>query len=238
MNSIVELQNLKDSFVNEMLKQLLTNSLKTGEKLPSERIISENMGISRNVVRVGLVELTARGFLRTEQRRGTFVMDYMREGNMLTLDAVSHAQVPVMPVVLRSLLDFRMLTLCESAELCALRRSENDLARLASIIDEQSRLDNSQDDEFTRLDFLYHKEIYILSGNILYPMVHNSVKTMHGVLVLEFYKTFPDKGPVKKIHQEIYNAIERSDPQAARKWMRKVLELGNEVMSSLSYLPG
>jgi DNA-binding FadR family transcriptional regulator len=194
------------------------------------------MGISRNVVRVGLAELTTLGFLHTEARRGTFVTDYLRDGSLLTLDAVRRAQVPVTPLILRSMLDFRMTTLCESAGLCALRRSEQDLERLAAIIGEQALLDNRKNDEFARLDFLYHKEIYVISGNILYPMIQNSISMLHHALAKKFYQTFPDKEPVKKCHRKVYQAILEGDPETAQKWMRKVLELGDEVMADLSYL--
>jgi DNA-binding FadR family transcriptional regulator len=218
-----------------MIQRILTGELRVGEKLPSEREIVESMGISRNVVRVGLAELTTLGFLRTEARRGTFVTDYLRDGNLLTLDAVNRAKVPTTPLILRSMLDFRMMSLCESAELCAERRSQQDLERLAAIIDEQAGLDNTQNEEFTRLDFLYHKEIYVISGNILSPMIQNSIRMLHYTLALEFYKTFADKGPIKKCHREVYLAIEKGDPEGARKWMREVLELGDEIMAELSY---
>jgi DNA-binding FadR family transcriptional regulator len=229
-------ENLKDFFVNEMVQQILTGKLQIGDKLPSERVISENMKISRNVVRVGLSELAALGFLHTEARKGTFVTDYLREGNILTLDAVRHAKVPTTPKILNSMLDFRWITLCESAAQCALHRTGDDLERLRAIIDEQSKLDNTDNEAFVRLDFIYQKEIYIVSGNILYPMIQNSISAMHHTLALEFYKMFADKEPVKKCHREIYRGIEQQDPDIAKQWMREVLQLGNDVMAQLSYL--
>ncbi|MDR0885817.1 MAG: FCD domain-containing protein [Clostridiales Family XIII bacterium] len=228
-------KNLKEHFVTEMIEQILTGKLSVGQKLPSERIISEQMGISRNVVRVGLAELTTKGFLHTEARRGTFVNDYIREGNLLTLEAVRSAQVPTTPLILRSMLDFRMAISCDAAALGARRRSEDDLVRLAKILDEQAQLNNDENETFARLDFLYHKEIYIVSGNIVYPMIQNSIFSMHHELALAFYKALSDKDKIKRGHCGIYNAIRDQDENGARKWMQDVLELGTEVLAKLSY---
>jgi DNA-binding FadR family transcriptional regulator len=133
------------------------------------------------------------------------------------------------------MLGFRMTTLCDAVTLSAKRRNEADLDRLKAIIDEQAVLNDLDNEAFARLDFIYHKEIYVVSGNVVYPMVHNSIYGMHHALALNFYKALTDKSKVKEYHREIYQAIKDQEPEKARELMVAVLELGNEVLGNLSY---
>ena len=52
---------------------ILSGELKAGEKVPSQRIFSETLKVSRASLREALLTLEAIGLLRTEPGRGTFV---------------------------------------------------------------------------------------------------------------------------------------------------------------------
>jgi DNA-binding FadR family transcriptional regulator len=233
----LESQSLKQLFVNQVIEQILTGAIRTGERMPSEREIAERMQISRNVVRVGLAELCALGFLRVEPRRGAYVSDFLRDGNILMLDAISAMELHIPPKVFQNILELRMMTLCPSAAKCAKKRTDADLARMRAILDEQAGLSDEQHGEFARLDFAYHKEIYIVSGNAFYPMFLNSIIQLHREMATAFYEALPGKAPVKTLHKQIYGAIENRDQETAERATREVLELGNTVMAQLSYLP-
>ncbi len=58
----------------EQLKTMITNGeLEPGDKLPSERDMSESMGVSRASVREALITLEAIGILEIKPGEGTFV---------------------------------------------------------------------------------------------------------------------------------------------------------------------
>ena len=76
---------LKDLFVEQMQEKILSGQLEIGEKLPTEREISKEMGVSRQVVNSGMAELVRQGFLKVVPRHGSYVADYRTEGNMNTL---------------------------------------------------------------------------------------------------------------------------------------------------------
>lgn len=233
----LQVQSLKELFVNNIIEQILTGSLKKGERLPSERVIAEEMQISRNVVRVGLAELTALGFLRVEPRRGTYVGDYQRDGNMAMLDAICRSPVPVTPDILYNLLDFRMTVMVKAAGRCAETRTRGDINRMEKLLEEQDTLQNGDNSEFTRIDYEFHKEMYITSGNSIYTMIHNSIRTLYLSMAGAFYEALQDKTPVRHRHRQILEAIRRRDPEGAEQGMLEVLEMGNRMMKELSYLP-
>ena len=67
---------------------ILSGELKTGEQLPTERELSENMKVSRAVVNGGLNQLANMGFIRIAPGKGAFVNDYVAEGDIHVLTAI------------------------------------------------------------------------------------------------------------------------------------------------------
>lgn len=62
--------------VCERIERLIVDGvLKTGQLLPSERRLTEKLGVSRTALREGLKLLRARGIINTEQGKGSFVAD-------------------------------------------------------------------------------------------------------------------------------------------------------------------
>ncbi len=54
-------------------KDILSGTLKAGERLPSKRELAQQLGVSVVTVTNAYAQLSAEGFLRTEERRGYFV---------------------------------------------------------------------------------------------------------------------------------------------------------------------
>ena len=81
---------LRELFVTQIIEMIFSGELHIGEKLPSERELSEQMHISRSMVHTGLEDLARMGFVRIEPRRGNYIADYARNGNFETLAAITH----------------------------------------------------------------------------------------------------------------------------------------------------
>jgi GntR family transcriptional repressor for pyruvate dehydrogenase complex len=58
---------------------ILTEDLKPGEQLPSERELSESLSVSRNIVREALSVLVAEGLIVKQPGRGIFVTEFDRD---------------------------------------------------------------------------------------------------------------------------------------------------------------
>lgn len=74
--------SLKELFVQKLQSMILSGELSMGERLPSERELCQQMGVSRAVVNSGITELARQGFLEVRPRQGAFVADYRRDGNI------------------------------------------------------------------------------------------------------------------------------------------------------------
>jgi DNA-binding FadR family transcriptional regulator len=54
---------LKERFVREIQSKIFAGELQPGDQLPSERELAAQMGISRSLVNMGILELESKGFV-------------------------------------------------------------------------------------------------------------------------------------------------------------------------------
>ncbi len=72
-------KSLKTTLVKQIFNQLrdkiLSNELKSGERLPSSRSFSEELNVSRNIIVEVYDQLTAEGYLESKKGSGTYIAD-------------------------------------------------------------------------------------------------------------------------------------------------------------------
>lgn len=79
---------IRELFIDRMVGTILSGRLKIGERLPSERELSQQMNVSKSIVHLGLEDLRRMGFVRVEPRSGTYVANFVEQSNLETLSAI------------------------------------------------------------------------------------------------------------------------------------------------------
>lgn len=172
----IETPTLRELFVQQLVGKIISGELKAGDKLPSEREMSEKLRISRSMVHLGLEELERMGFVRIEPRRGIYVTDYTREGNFDTLAALARYGGTLDDGLRNSVVELRnavygggLIRLASShtpEDIEALREQAERLRRLA----EENAGARDCAREMRRFEILVTE----LSGNMLFPLLMNS----------------------------------------------------------------
>ena len=114
-------KSLKAGFVEIMEAKIFSGELKPGDRLPPERELALQLGISRGSVNQGILDMARMGFLRIVPRRGTFVADYVRNATPETLAAImSYDSALVDSALFKDLMELRILVELECTRLaCA-----------------------------------------------------------------------------------------------------------------------
>ena len=68
-------QRISDSVAHTIEQRILEGALKPGDRLPAERELSEELGVSRPSLREAIQKLASRGLLHSRQGGGNFVAD-------------------------------------------------------------------------------------------------------------------------------------------------------------------
>ncbi len=167
---VVREPRLSDKVAETMLETILSKRLNVGDRLPSERELGEQFGVSRTVVREAVRELVAKG-----------VID-VRSGSGLRVAAVDASAVSEsMSLFLRGgTLDFekvhevRAVLEVHIAGLAAERAGPEDVAALRTV-HERMQAEAGDVEAAARDDLEFHRVIARATQNELYLMLLDSI---------------------------------------------------------------
>lgn len=211
----MEKETLKEKFVQEITRGIISGKYPIGSRLPSERTLSEQLNISRTVVRSGLSELVANGVISSNGRRGCTVVDYRTDGRMPIVDAILTSGSPMSQQILDGYLGARILIESETARLAALNRSNDDLYQLFTILREGYDLDESDMKAAAWQEFRFHKQVAVACGNVFYPIFINSMENSALRLLEEMYCSAMSQKDRLILQERLYESIMARDPEKA-----------------------
>ena len=227
-------RSLKAGFVEIMEARIFSGELKPGDRLPPERELAAQMGISRGSVNQGILDMARMGFLRIVPRRGTFVAEYVRNATPETLTAImSYDSTLIDSALFKDLMELRILVERECTRLACAKLTPESLEEL------QKRLEAvlaSSDEDAAEEVYLFHKCITEISGNAAYAMVFQSFEKMIRNLIKEHYKDPAElRGSLPKLGQ-LTEAIARRDALEADRCMLTILSQASDYLNE--YLKG
>lgn len=220
-------RNLAQGVVESITQSIQAGVLKPGEKLPTESAIMDLHGVSRTVVREAISHLQAAGLVETRHGIGTFVLEPQPANLRIASDTIR-----TIGDVL-SILELRISLETEAAWLAAARRSEQQIAELGAILKTMQQ-NAGQEVGSVSADVRFHLliaqatgnryfvEILTDLGNTIIPRARiNSAQLAHDDPAVYLQR-------VNREHEDIYQAILRKDPEAARAAMRTHLSNSRE----------
>jgi len=201
-----------------MLETILSNRLNVGDRLPSERELGEQFGVSRTVVREAVRALVAKGVIEVRSGSGLRVAavdaDSVRESMSLFLRGGEIDFEKVNEV--RSHLEVHM------AGLAAERATEADVALLREIHTQME--DESFDVEAAARDDLeFHRRIALATHNELFLVLMDSI----GAALIDIRRANLGSGSTPMTlsqHEAVLDAIQAGDAAAARDAMAAHLD--------------
>jgi len=229
----IRTESLKDLFIKRFEELILSGTFPVGQKLPSERELALQLGVSRPVVHEGLVDLAAKGLVTLIPRVGTMVNDYRKEGSLSLLTSlVNYHQGDLEPELLTSLLEMRLLFEVETARLTALNRTNEQLESFYALLREEDNIDNHGIEKVSELDFNFHHLVALSSGNRIYPLLLNSFKQCYINLAGQFFDDAAMVPEVFSFHKQMVKAFEDKDEKSAAQIMTRMLAQGAEYLKA------
>lgn len=125
---------LYESIVKQIQKLISSGTLKPGQKLPPERELAEELGVSRTSIREALRALEMMGYL--ESRVGVGGGTYIKEVTFSNIISPFSQTLLQNDAFIVELLEVRLVLEIEVVRLAAMRRDEEDLKKLQDAIDQ------------------------------------------------------------------------------------------------------
>lgn|SRR5208283_1967614 len=227
----IKTDSLKDIFVIRFEELILSGKFKIGQKLPSERELAFQLGVSRPVVHEGLVELASRSLVSLKPRIGAVVNDYRKEGSITLLSSlIQYQKGKLEPRLMDSLLQMRLLMETEFTSLAAQNRTKEQIKEFHHILQKEESADYRNIQSITDLDFEFHLLIAIASSNTVYPLLLNSFRQVYTNLSGQFFKDSQVVETVLKYHRDLVRALEAKDAKKAISIMKTLLRHGEKYL--------
>lgn len=213
----IQQEKLSHGVMRQIEGLILRGILRPGERLPSERELSERMGVSRPSLREALGDLQQRGLLTSRAGAGVYVADVLGSAFSPALIALfaSHDDAVF------DYLGFRRDMEGLAAERAARLGTETDLKVIDTIFHkmEAAHQKRNPTDE-ARLDASFHLAIIEASHNIImlhmmrsmYDLLREGVFYNRSIM----FKQRMTRDNLLDQHRAINNALQARNPEAAR----------------------
>lgn len=225
----IKSESLKEVFIARFEELILSGKLSIGQRLPSERELAMQLGVSRPVVHEGLIDLAFKGLVSMKPRVGTVVNDFRKEGSLALLTSLlNYHDGQIEPNLLASILGMRMLVEVETARLAAVNRSAEQLEGFFELLEREEAVAAGDAKKVAELDFTFHHGVAMATGNMIYPLLLNSFRELTVNLTTLFFSDAAVVPVVFGFHRELVGAIEGGDAERAVVVMKGILEHGEE----------
>jgi len=216
----VLLEKPSDLIIKQLRSLITSGQLKPGDKLPSERKLSEKLGIGRTYVRDAIKKLEYYGVLKTLPQSGTVVSRL----EIASLEGLITDILKMNGTDFFSLVETRVLLEGQTAFLAAERRTDGDLKHLKETM-EAFRIKGEKTGQAVEEDLLFHIAIAQASHN----KVMQSLMMILMPDVISNFETFKACGPDRfkrslEEHQILYDCIKDKASDKARHHMNLHLE--------------
>lgn len=212
-----------EQIIEQFKNMIAEGTLKKGDKLPSERELVSQLGVSRSGIREALSALQIIGLVESRHGEGNFIRENFEESLIdpflliFMLNGSSKVQI----------LELRRIIEVETAALAAEKITDEEINELSQCLIKLSEAD----DEVLKgkYDKEFHYNIAKASKNILVVNMLNAVSSLMDSFISEvrgkILMVEGNREILMKQHDDILNSLKERNPKAASEAMSQHLDL-------------
>jgi GntR family transcriptional repressor for pyruvate dehydrogenase complex len=210
-----------DQVVSKIREMVLSGALKPGDQLPSEMVLSEDMGVSRTALREGMRVLEAQGVLETRPGVGTVVLAAGLTQLVAPLKWLALARYGGF-----SFDEFHGVRSILETEIAALAAAGATEDAITSLDDAFGDMQNALGDNhlFALSDARFHHVLAEMTGNRLLELLASALRELLEEHIETVVAHIDPRADVMPYHAAILHAVRAGDPDAARQAMQVHLD--------------
>ncbi|MDB5980188.1 MAG: GntR protein [Pseudomonas sp.] len=225
--------HLAEHIARSLSDEIASGRLQPGDRLPTEQFLSQNFGVSRNVVREGIATLRAQGLIQSRQGVGVFVSAALQSPEPLPRESARES-VPFLDGddTIRNMFEVRAVLESQAAALTASHMTPRKLKTIQAAV-LRMQYEGEPTLETVNADLDFHRAVAAASGNdYLETMIRTVLEPMRALITMNFAR----RGPVfsniphaaRGEHEELVQAFIDRNAAAARQIM------GQHIVSAAS----
>lgn len=212
-------ESLDSQLSRRLLDHLLSGLVAEGERLPSERVLCDTLGVTRQSVRNAIKSLSLLGIIETRVGSGS----YLIAGKSTLLPRVIEWGVLRSQTWATDLIDARCELEILLAGMAASRRSHDELTAIQAAYNRMLAA-HADYSAYADADAQFHLAVANASGNATLAGVLSSVHALIHAWTIRVIRTAGETETSLPLHHAVYTAISLQDPEAARRAMGAHME--------------
>ena len=210
---VINKKSTLEIIIQQIKNQIKKGILKPGEKLPSERKLADQLGVSRASVREAIQALAFSGYLEVIQGKGTYILEMATQ-----YDEIVNFFSEFSNYSLDYLMEARIMLEGEFARLAALNANQEEIDLVERIFNE---IASSKDlNSFVVKDLEFHLTIAKATHN---PIMNGLMKIIGEMLYKETRKIIEISGDTRKntieTTRNLVQAIKQRNAEKAKELM-------------------
>jgi GntR family transcriptional repressor for pyruvate dehydrogenase complex len=198
-----------DQVIEQIKNKIKNGEIKKGDKLPSEREMSESLGVSRASIREALRALEVIGLIESRQGAGNYIKTNFNNSLFEPLSVMFMLQESS----IEEMYDLRETLELQCARLSAKNIENNELELLTAILDRMYMAENEE--ESLEIDVKFHYLIAKTSRNILLINVLEVISQLMDEFIKKSRMQILHKGNTREnlleIHENLVRALKSRD---------------------------
>jgi GntR family transcriptional regulator, transcriptional repressor for pyruvate dehydrogenase complex len=220
--SPIRLERVSDKVANQLKKVITQGIFKVGDRLPSERDLAEQMGVSRPSVREAIQQMELQGMVESVHGGGTIVRSLAEQEIRTPMEALLGQDKRLVV----ELAEVRAFMEAWAAKQAAVNRTDEELERIRSFLEDMER-DLEKGRIRAEVDVKFHTEIAAASHNTIFlHLIQSIYKLISWSIRLhreEILVTPQDQEAIFTHHMKIFKGIQNRDAKAAEAAMSEHL---------------
>jgi GntR family negative regulator for fad regulon and positive regulator of fabA len=204
---------------SRIVEAILDGTFPVNTSLPPERELAEKLGVTRPTLREALQRLSRDGWLDIQHGKSTRVKDYMREGNLMILSAITRHQKNLPANFVPNLLQIRLLLAPEYTRL-ATQQSPSEVVRL---LESMQKIPDTAED-FARVDLELHYHLTILSNNPVFTLILNGFGELYQSMGVIYFSSSQARDHSRSFYKKLLSAVLSNDAYLAAEVTRRVMQ--------------
>lgn len=221
---------VSDRVFATLLESLLSDRYFPGEKLPTQRALAADLGVTMSSLREALKRLEQMGLVDVRHGDAMRVLDWREHGG---LDVLAHLLLRgggLDAGVLSDILEARSLMLRELAGMAAERRDDGQAARLEELAAELAAANDAG--AAALVDFAFFTEVAQAAGNLVFLLILNAIRALY-FSHLDAIPVTAVPAEIAPLYAAIAAAVRDGDAPAAREGAFALASLQRERVEAV-----
>ena len=203
---------------SRLIESILEGCFPVDSRLPGERELSSQLGVTRPTLREALQRLARDGWVEIRHGRATRVRNYWQEGNLAVLSAMVRHPDHLPEDFVSNLLAVRAFMAPEYTRLAV----QNEPGTVVWALEACLNLAEAPE-AYSQADWKLHHTLTIASGNPVFTLILNGFEELYQVIGSVYFTSPGARHASHAFYLDLREAVQAGDPQQAAEVTRNMM---------------